>query len=1001
MRLLGSVEVAPRPDVPGTPVTGQRARLAIARLALDGGPVTSEQLAHAVWGDRLPPTWRAALRGLVLSLRTAFDQHPTGPVGGAIRTTATGYQLDPAATVDARQIVDHARRAAAARARGDTATALQLGGEAPDRPPDLLPDDDATWLAPHRSALHQAYVELLLVLSASATTTGDANRAIVAARDAVAADPVNERAHRALVEALAAAGDRAGSVTAFEQCRATLATRLGVDPSQETVDSYLTALGAEPAHDAARVPRWGTSFVGRPDELARLQRMLTRPGLVTVVGTGGIGKSRLAAEAARANARGGDHAYRWIVLGGLVEDELVMAVVATELGIRSDLADPTDVVATALSPLGRAWLILDGCEGVRDGVASLVDALLPRCPLLTVLATARYPLAIEGERLLELAPLPPVPGGDEPDIDHSPQLQLLRDRVGNAGQPQLWTTGHTAYVVEVAQRCRGIPLALELAAASLATMSVPDLLDQLDRARGGPGDQLWIMARAAYELLSQDEALVFRHLGLMTGPVTLAFARDVTARAGVPPVRVARILGELANRGLLGIDRGPIRWRYTVDDDLCRFAEHLMDERGERAPGSLHVLSAVLSWLPDDPGAAPDTYQQQVSEVMPTLRKVLAVGVAGETDVEVCLELAFRLHRFWAVAGVTEGRYWLARLVDTLQPGQASRWGPYARWALGYLCYWLGETELAIAQFEMSVKQLQGNADPFRSRGLMYLGGLLDDVDRGAEGVLHVREAIDAAKHLDPALQTAVAMGLGAILSERSDPEAAVHARAAIDLAADPSSHVAPDRLAAALATAGMICWQVGALTDAQEFLDRAGDLLDGQQRIATVVCLAAGAGVALSRGDLERALDSATRGDTLGTRLGVERELPLVRILLARTLLLRGDLPAAGTASMSALAAAAQLPHLHPLAGALETAALVLEAAGGASDVELSSLLAASRSIRRGGDRPIPPTLRPPIERLARNVAPAASSIVPSPQEAAQKATALLRACFSQGGMT
>ena len=104
----------------------------------------------------------------------------------------------------------------------------------------------------------------------------------------------------------------------------------------------------------------------------------------------------------------------------------------------------------------------------------------------------------------------------------------------------------------------------------------------------------------------------------------------------------------------------------------------------------------------------------------------------------------------------------------------------------------------------MSAQELRGKADPFRSRGLMYLGGLLDDVDRGAEGLLYVREAIEEAHQLDPALQTAVAMGLGAILSERADPEAAVHARAAIDLSTDPSRDLAPDRLASALATAGM-----------------------------------------------------------------------------------------------------------------------------------------------------------------------------------------------------
>ncbi len=762
--------------------------------------------------------------------------------------------------------------------------------------------------------------------------------------------PLDERAHRSLIRALDASGDRAGAVQAFEQCRAELAEQLGIDPAAETVEVYLAALRDQSASSAARLPVMASTFIARDREVAQLDAALSQPGLVTVAGRGGVGKSRLAVRvaAARRDFVGG---RLWVSLTPVAEDALVASTVALEVGVALGTDDATAVLAEHLAPLGRVLLVLDGCEIVVDGVASLASALLANCPLLTLVVTSRVPLSLEGERVITVEPLE-APTGDEPAaLLANAQVRILIDRVHDSGGDLQVDERLAPHVATLLGQCGGLPLALELVAAQLSAMPVGDLLDHLDDVLVDGEDRLRRVVRGSYALLDDDEAAVYRRLAVLDGPVGLPLIRQVVSGGPIAPVRVVRILRELTARGLLAVDRTGARWRYHQDDDLHRFARELLVEHGEEDAAFERLADAVRAALPDDARGAPAGYRDAITDMLGSIRSLFGAAMQGRADRDRCLELAFRLHRYWAATNVAEGRYWLSRL---LASGAESEWTPYATYAMGYLDYWSGDTANAIGELETVVRLLEGVESPYTAHSLIYLGWIARR-PRPRRGSTRVRAARNWRRQpFSTDLQVTAAMGMGSVLSERGAPEAARYAADAIALCRAGGSL---EQLAAAMPTAAMVCYQVGALDESRAYVVEARPMHADSRRIARVVLLSTSAALALADDDLDAAVDFGEAADHEATELGVEREVPLIRSILARALLARGDVADAAARTLAALDAASSISFDFPLAICLETAALVLRAAGG-NDGELATLLAAAAAIRKRGDRPPPAPL-------------------------------------------
>jgi predicted ATPase/DNA-binding CsgD family transcriptional regulator len=287
-----------------------------------------------------------------------------------------------------------------------------------------------------------------------------------------------------------------------------------------------------------------TSFVGRASDARKLDGLLGEYRLVTVTGPGGVGKTRLACEVARqAGARFADGA--WLVELAAVQDPaLVPAAVATAMGIpHSPDSSLTQTLAAVLSRQQRL-LVLDNCEHVLSAAAELCGVLLPAADDLTVVTTSREPLGIAGETRYRLGPLPVRgPGPGAADQGRSPAaVQLFAERARQA-DPSFDLAAGTAEMVErLVTRLDGMPLAIELAAAQLEALGLPQLLDRLDLLVGGdrraPARQQSLAATIgwSYQLLTGDMRQAFRQLAIFPGPFSLDAAEDVIGVTAAPAV---------------------------------------------------------------------------------------------------------------------------------------------------------------------------------------------------------------------------------------------------------------------------------------------------------------------------------------------------------------------------------------------------------------------------------------------------------------------------------
>ncbi len=822
----------------------------------------------------------------------------------------------------------------------------------------LLPGKDLGWLEPYRRNLDESRLRALEISVEAAGHLGDHFRAVAAARQMVAAATLEERAHRALIRALDRAGDRAAAINAFERCRSLLADRLGVDPSKETVEAYLAALGSESPTSRGRLPSEQSSFVGRQQEAADLAEAVAGPGAVCVIGNGGVGKSRLAQHVAR-GATGFGGGKFWVALSTVADDELVASSVALAIGAHIGAEDPSVTVAQQLAPLGPTLLVLDGVELVADGIATLVSALLAGCPALTIMVTSRVPLGVQGERIVTVGPMPSPPDDDLSVVRDSAAVQLLSDRVRDGGDVLTVDVDTAPLLVALCERCGGLPLALELAAAQLCVMPVGDLLDHLSDAVAGD-DRLRSILRRGHALLDPDEAAVFRRFAVLDGSSGLPLIKAVVTADDVAPVRVIRVLRELTARGLLSVDRSGTRWLYRQDDDVRSFAREQLDAAGETSAGFGRLADAIRALLPDEAWTAPSSFEQAITEVQGSVRSLLSAALSGDIHREVGLEIAFRLHRYWAATSVTEGHFWLARLLDGHNDSTS---GSYASYAAGYLSYWAGAPERANAELRTAVDRLRGVDESYRARALMFLAALADDLDHVDDAIDFSRQAIDAVGTYGVDLQVSAMMAMACVLAERTDPAAVTFADEAMAVC---RARGTDEQLAAAMPTAAMSCWLAGDIASARRYIDEAWPMHTDRRRIARVILLSTAAGVALAEGQVAAAIEHGREAEAEATELGVEREVPLIRAVLARALLASGDIAGAAERTSAGLVAASALTLDYPFAICLETASLVALAAGLDAHDDIAVLLGVAADLRERGSRPVVPAMRDDVAKAA-----------------------------------
>ncbi|CAM5238071.1 AfsR/SARP family transcriptional regulator OS=Streptomyces alboniger OX=132473 GN=CP975_09975 PE=3 SV=1 [Streptomyces alboniger] len=693
-RLLGPTR-AFRPD--GTPVAvgGPRLRALLTVLALRAGRAVPVQvLVDEVWPTGPPADAPGALQALVGRLRRALG-------AAAVASADGGYRLraDPD-DVDVFRFDRLVGEGADALAAGDAAKAAVLLDDAlalwSGEPLADLPDRTAE--ATRRQARR---LDARRARTAAALALGRAEQILPELGALCDTHPLDEPLQLLRLRALRDAGRPAEALAAYDGVRRVLADRLGADPGpalralhEELLRAPGPPPGRAPGHPRTRSSRRPgnlrarlTSFVGREADIDALRDDLARARLVTLLGPGGAGKTRLSQEAAEAVA-GNLPDGVWLAELAPVEDPAdVPEALLTALGARetvlrgagaeelralSDRHGEDPVVRLVEHCAGRRMLIiLDNCEHVVEAAARLADELLTRCPELRILATSREPLGVPGEFSRPVEPLP------EPVA-----LRLLAER-GAAVQPGFTVDGDPEAAAEICRRLDGLPLAIELAAARLRLLTPRQIADRLDDrfrlltsgARTALPRQQTLRAVVdwSWELLDDAERAVLRRLSVFAGGCDLPAAEAVCATAG-GAYDVADPLGSLVDKSLVAAAPSPLPgdgMRYRLLETVAEYAGERLDEAGDRAGAErahlTHYREVARTTDPRLRGrgqrAAVERLETEYENVRTALRHAVA---AGDEQEALCLVLS--LSWYWQIRGLRmETRHW-ARDVAALGP---------------------------------------------------------------------------------------------------------------------------------------------------------------------------------------------------------------------------------------------------------------------------------------------------------------------------------------------
>jgi len=653
-------------------------------------PVARDELAETVWGADLPPTWRAALRGVVARIRNALGAAGLDPTA-ALTSSPGGYQLHlPAGSSVDVEVAELALGAARAAVDGDPRQACVEARRAVDTlRGQFLAGIDGTWVERRQAEVAELHLQGLEILSDASTKCGDPEAAVRAADEAVALQPLRESAHVRLMAAHDVAGNRGRALRAYERCRCLLAEELGVAPGPETESAYLALLGNEPAVTAEQracrvlgnLPVSLTRFVGRERERAEIARLLSGTRLLTLSGSGGAGKSRLAVEVAgELSALYPDGA--WLVeLAAVAKPELLADQMKSALGA-PDLQgrSPAESLAAHLRSR-RLLLLLDNCEHLLAACASLVDWLLRRCPDVHILATSREPMCLGGETVWVIPALPSPPADELGSLEallRYDAVALFVDRALSAA-PGADLAGVPDAVATICRRLEGIPLAIELAAARARAMAIPDIAHRLDdRFRllvGGsaaaPARHQTLRAAVdwSFDTLTEVERRLFACVAVFAGDFTIEAAEAVFADHSVADV--AHALTRLVEKSLVVLgDRARHTGRYRLLETMRQYGyEALVDAGMEARARSGHVRwAAVLAEAAEAGLEGPD--QSQWLQVLDAEHDNLrgALDWAGDhPGDENGLRIAASMWRYWEIRGLlSEG---LARLEALLSDG--------------------------------------------------------------------------------------------------------------------------------------------------------------------------------------------------------------------------------------------------------------------------------------------------------------------------------------------
>ncbi|MGI8685781.1 MAG: AfsR/SARP family transcriptional regulator [Acidimicrobiales bacterium] len=951
--LAGRVEV----DTAAGPVDASRlgslGRLALAYLVTERHrPATRDQLADVLWGEDVPKSWETSVRVVVSKVRAVLADAGLEPAE-ALTTGAGSYQLHlpPGTVVDVEEAAAAVERARAALSAGGSPVGAAVAAEAhraavsaaATASRHFLPGLRGPWVERRQTELAELRLRALEVASDAAAAAGDWAAALTAAEEAVDLEPFRESAHLRLLTAHAGAGNRAEALRAYERARLLLVEELGMDPSPPLQAAYVALLGEEPAVAApageavapppvaSPLPAPLTSFVGRADAIAEVKDLLATTRLLSITGTGGMGKTRLALRIAADEAAVDPGAVALVELGPLSDPGLVPQQVLSALGLGEQAGrSPLETVTSYLCSR-PVLLVLDNCEHMVEAAAHVAGALLRACPDLRILATTREPLKVAGETVWRVPTLS-VPdtataggrGLTLAGLREYEAVRLFLDRAGST-RPDLELGDEDApALAALVRRLDGIPLALELAAGRVAMLSVGELAERLDDrfrllaggSRTSPERHQTLRAAVdwTYDALAPAEATLFARLSVFASAFPLGAAEDVATGDAIGRDDILGLLSSLVDKSLVVAERGAGATRYRLLETMRRYGlERLAeDPSSDAARRDAHLAwAAALAARADLALRGPEqaTWLETLEAALDDLRAALAWGGAtpGSDAAETALAMAAALERFWEMRGYfSEGRGWLESLLAA---------GDHAR----------AEVRSRALASAAILAQRQGDYEPAR--------------------VLHTESLRLAQEAGDDRAVAAAVHGLGNLAVLQGDFAAArplYEQVLAIGWAQEDDNVVA-----AALTNLGTVAHNQADFTEARAFAEES---LEVRRRMGDRH------GIAMVTGNLAYLAfqqgDHASARELYGQSLGLQRELgdrPGIANSLANLgylALAEGDLPGASSLLEESLALADELGDKYWMALSLLRLAKVARAEGDharASSLDARALTLAS----------------------------------------------------------
>lgn len=775
---------------PLPPVRSRKALWLLALLTLrHGRPVAREWLASTLWPDTDLSIAFTNLRPVIWELRRALGDQAYR-IQSPDRVTVI-LDLEDAD-------VDLAAFDTAIRQGGtegfERAVALYRGP--------LLEGCPEEWAPQERGAREQDCVQALQTLADDALAAAEHARAIDFYQRLITFDPWRDAARRGLMTALSQSGDINAALQTYRSYAHTLRSEANLTPDEQTTALYtrlrlqsrtrnVSQPAATPESAESKVcgylPHALTPLFGREDERLEVAALLRQHRLITLIGPGGIGKTRLANAIAKDTA-GAYAGGVWLVsLENLSDGALVARQVAAALEIRDEgEADPVKSLIQKLRER-NLLLVLDNCEHLLESVIPFCTRLLGECGELRILATSREALGILGERGYSVNALAvpdptwlPEGGATRLKVLQGYEgVQLFLDRAQAVAPEFALTQANSNSVAQICARLEGLPLALELAAARVKSMTVEQIAERLDDHlrllthgnRGASERQQTLRATLdwSYALLSPLERTLLERLTVFAGGWTLEAAEAVASGDGIAAETIAELHGALTAKSVVAFDKH--RGRFHLLETVRQYAAEKLSESGAAEAIAARHREWALSLAQTAETAYRGPQQGVWLNNLETERANLRVALAScDADPRIGLLLAGSLWRFWYIRGPhAEGADQLQRALERPCENEAAL--AKAWYGRGCLAYTRTDHSLAHACISRALELHRGLGDPLGiAEAYNVLGNIAASTSKNAAAREYYKASLEVRRELgNPADLALILYNLGAFVQSLSE----------------------------------------------------------------------------------------------------------------------------------------------------------------------------------------------------------------------------------------